>query len=428
MNPKTETSVDNSNAEPLEQNPSNAQPLSTQPARPVQNTPPIEPAAQQRPVAPWPPAGTPAATEMNSQNTVVKTAPSAQELQAIGTEVSESAGAIQPTSTPKNTKISDFKTSPSVPNPPINPTVVPPEPLMSDNQADQLFTEDSKPKKSKSKLKKVVVTLLVLVLSLALTAAAYIFLYGSQQAQSYKNSSPFTSYQEAFTQIKLSLEKTPIDSAEFEAGSNKLKSAVENPGKLTNIYLGDLNPNYKKAKNAKSIEIEYQKQAEQYLAAFGTYPEFLSSLSESFNLVSQIEDFSSLDLTTKTAEDVSTEMTKFVEDCNETTKEIEAAEKPAEVSAGSKKLKESLSNLCSGDSGSIKNGPLVVLAGKSGALSTEDQTALKDQLSSISSLATSLTSGEDESAFDINSLIAYQRSSLENTQKLLEQVEAILNR
>jgi hypothetical protein len=421
--------VSSPNPAPGPQNIPNPQPTSSQPVRVVaQNTPPAPTNPQQRPVAPWPPAGTPAAAELNSPKPDIKPIPGTKELETIGTEVAESAGAIAPASTPKPTPISDFRpTTPTAQNATQPVQMAPPQPLMSKSQADMLFTEDSKPKKSGFKFKKTLITSLIILLTLALGAAAYIFFYGSQQAQSYKNSSSFGKYQEAFAQIKLSLEKTPVDSAEFKSGVNKLKIANENPGKLSTVYFGNLNPNYKKAKEAKAIEVEYQKQAEQYFSTYGAYPELVSVLSRSFHTISEIQDLSELDLSAITAENAATEFNQLLESCKQSIASIESSSKPADLSNGSKILQEKLSGLCSGDAGSIQSGPLVILAGKTGTLTPEDQAAVKAQLEGISASASKVNNAEGENNFEFNKLTSYHRSSVEIANKMLQEVEVILS-
>lgn len=397
--------------------------------RPEQVTPPVV-LAPERPVEAWPPAGTPAAAEVAQTPPPPVAAPISEpalspvEAQTVGTEVSAAAGAI-PVVTPAGPPAPggmDGFVSPaakeikdSVNSQGSNPIT---QPVMSDNQADQLFQEEpaTKARKKHAKFKKVVLMLLVLLVVGLLGAGVYVFFFGNKAADSYSKTSSATAYKEAFSQIESALSADPVNAAELQAGFNKLKVAKDNSKALSPVILGELNPNYKKAQEASSAEGTYKTKAEAYQAKYGDYAEYLGTLSGSLTVVTDLGDLSSVDLTAVTAEKLNTDLGALLSKCNDSVKAMVTVTKPTDLSDSSDALQKDLTLVCTESIDSLGDGILVFLSGKTGVLSAEDQVKAKSYLTTLSGVP---------ATFKLEDLLAYKKAVLDQAKTLQQEAEAI---
>lgn len=400
-----------------------------QPAqRPPQNTQITDQFA--RPVAPWPPAGqVPAQETVNAVPVPVTPTPqpevntiSPQVAQTIGLETSEAAGAIpnlgdQQVAKPVAQVIAED--SPLGPTPPVAATEEP----MTDNQAGNLFKEEDSTKKrnKKAKTKKILKIVIGLLVTLIVLAGAYIFWFGNKAAQSYKNSSSISAYQTAFSDISGSLEKDPVESAPLEAGLNKLKIAEDNNTQLSVVVLGTVNPNYKKAKTLSGLVDNYKASTKSYKDKY-SYPAFLASLANTNSVVNSLGDLDKIDVKVVHAEDVLKSVQTISDKCTKATAGIKDSPKPADMSTPTDTYYKALSEICSSLEPTIE----VVLKDKTGIMTPEDQTKVKDALAGVSNSANSFTNGSGSASFYINQLSSYLRSAHDEAQKLQQSAEAIL--
>jgi hypothetical protein len=436
-------------------------PTNTQPQAPTQPTPPVpDPqtatdttpitAAQgaprppqktqindtfARPLAPWPPAGT-QPQEASSVKQPVNPAPtqtpdslSQQTAQTIGQETAEAAGAvpnIDPSLTPDTlspstevkplTNVSD-QNNPVLPPSPLDPSAS----SMSDEQAENLFKEEESTKKlfKKKKIKKVVKVIFALLLSLIILAGSYIFLMGNSAASSYKNQSSVAAYQEAFSEISDSLSANPVDAIKLNAGIDKLKTAEERNAKLSTVILGDLNPNYKKAKNLSGAITAYRESTKGYKEKY-SYAEFLSALSASNSSVEVLQKLNAQTFTT--VEDTLSLVKKTSEDCTKNTTALKDSAKPSDLSLASEAYQKALSDICTPLESTIQ----AILKDKTGALADTDKDALKSALNGVSNSSTSLINGSGPSSFYVNQLTSYLRSAQDEATKLKDSAASIL--
>lgn len=411
--------------------------------RPAPVTAPVAPV--ERPVEAWPPAGTPAAQEALDQQPYamqpdmqpqVASAPlpNPLETQAIGTEATQAANPPMGVETPAQASspqdMNGFIVTPAaqeIKNAAANST----DTIMSDQQADKLFQEEpaTKARNKKHKLKKFFISLFILLLVSALAAAGYILFFGNKVAKTYTDTSSLNGYKESFTQVQSALSKQPIDSAELEAGLNKLKVASQNDKKLVVIPLGQLNPNYKKAQDLSSLESGYKSQASKYFDDYGAYAPFISNLSKSLNLISELEDTENIDLSTATSEAIDLKFGELLTECKVLIAGLGSATEPADLSKGTDQVVAYFNDICINSESSLEKAGTVLLNGKTGPVAEADKAALTNLISTYSQSSMLLTSGttpgSDETE-EFNKLLAYQRSALEDAQKLLEQVDAII--
>lgn len=402
---------------------SNTSPIADQPVRPAQNTQFNE--SFERPVAPWPPASTTSSQTSSGGPAVANPQPvSPSVAQTIGLETAEAAGAVPNVgSAAQPTQNDNATTAPEdVFEPPAKaPEMILPPKDMSDEQANSLFTEEEATKKrdKKRKIKKVVKIVLGLLLSLIVIVAAYIFVIGNSAASSYKNQSSVTAYQDAFTEITESLTKDPVDSVKLSSGINKLKSAEDNSAKLSTVILGDLNPNYKKAKNFSLTIADYKESTKGYTEKY-SYPEFITALSSNNDTVVDLQKLNAEAFTT--VEDTLKRVKEVSETCIKNTSALKDSAKPSDLGTASEAYYKALNDICSPLEPTIQT----ILKDKNGALSDADKGSVKSALNGVSNSSTSLINGSGPSSFYINQLTSYVRSALDEATKLKDSADAIL--
>lgn len=386
-----------------------------------------------RPVAPWPPADTQAqATQAVEQ----PMAPSPtfdpltqQAAQTIGQETAEAAGAIPNVDPDPATNMAGpsigaqqaasipDQSNPALTSSPLDPSVA----SMSDEQADTLFKEEESTKKlfKKKKIKKVLKVSIALLLSLIIIAGAYIFLMGNSAASSYKNQSSVTAYQEAFGQISDSLSANPVDSTKLNEGISKLKTAEERNPRLSSVILGDLNPNYKKAKNLNGAISAYRETTKGYREKY-SYPDFITALSANNSSVDTLQKLNSQTFTT--VEDTLSLVKKTSEDCTKNTTALKNSDKPSDLSLASEAYYKALADICTPLESTIQT----ILKDKTGALADADRDAIKSALNGVSNSSTSLINGSGPSSFYVNQLTSYLRSAQDEATKLKDSAASIL--
>ena len=165
------------------------------------------------------------------------------------------------------------------------------------------------------------------MLTLIILAGAYIFFIGNSAASTYKNQSSVAAYQEAFAEISDSLSNKPVDITKLNSGISKLKTAEERNAKLSSVILGDLNPNYKKAKNLSSSVNVYRDSTKDYKEKY-SYPEFLSALSAANSSVEALQKLNAQTFTT--VEDTLSLVKKTSDECSSNASAIKAADKPSD--------------------------------------------------------------------------------------------------
>lgn len=446
-------------------------PLGTQPAQPNPQTPPISPPAApipapapvaQQPVAPapevqrpepvtapvapdarpveaWPPAGTPAAQEAaQAPQTVQAPQPvpsqaGPAEAMSIGAETTQATN-LDPSAVPTTT--STPGSSPQDMNGFVSPAAqeirnaaptIADNP-MSDQQADKLFQEEpaTKQRNKHKKIKKILVSLIVLILVIAGAGAAYLFIIGNKSAKSYTETSSLKSYKDAFSQIQTSLQKQPVDSAELAAGFNKLKVSSQNSSSLSKLPLGELNPNYKKAKDLSKLESDYRAKALAFQKKYADYTDYVKALSDSFTVVSSLDDLKDIDLTVVTAEKMTTDLGNLLKDCTAASKALEGSTKPSDLSKSSTSLSSSLVRICYESVDSLEDGALVLLAGKTGILNAADQLAMRAYLDTLGNTSSTVASKAADPNADVESLTNYQQALTDSAASLLQEAEAIL--
>lgn len=429
------------------QSPSSPQANNTPPA--PSQTPNIAPVPE-RPVEAWPPAGTPAAEELNKISTQTESptnipnnpnqniAPT--EAQALGAEVSEAAqppvGSVTEPAPAQQSKpvnsgmdgfvspvaqeIKDSVNSAEANNVETTPAKNP----MSDQQADKLFQEEPETKKRnrQKKVKKILISLLVLLAVILIAGGSYIFFFGNKAASDYSNATSNSAYKEAFGQIQSSLSEIPVNSSELQSGLNKLKVAQNNSKQLSSVILGDLNPNYKKAKQAAQSTDSFITKANDYQSKYADSADFLVALSNSLEVITKIEDYGSKDLSTTPAEKISADLSEILKDCTDSSVALTQVTKPGELSEASEELSKALVAICTESIDSIEDGLLALVSGKTGLLSTEDQEKAKLFLSSYASTSTGLV---ENYKVDIKSLTQFLQDALEQAKTLEQEAQAL---
>lgn len=397
----------------------------------------------ERPVEAWPPAGSPAAKEAEQISQAQQTVPNPTTTEDLGNEATRAnqtqnqtpsiipivpvANDLNQQSRPQD--MNGFTTSPAAQE--IKDSVaknVAQEAPMSDQQADNLFQEEpaTKARKKHKGLKRILISLLVLLITAGIASGAYLFFYGNKVAQSYSDTSSVNSYKDAFSKIQTSLGKQPIDSAELEAGFNKLKVSTQTTNTLTNIPMGQLNPNYKKAQQLNKLEADYRVKALAYQTKYADFKDYLKALSDSFGVVSSLDDLKSIDLTKTTSEKMATDMSAILKDCSTATKNLGSSAKPANLSTASKSLQTMLINFCTEATDSLEDGPLALLTDKTGILNAADQAKMRTYLDAFGSASTIVASKDVDPNADIEALTTYQQSALDGATSLLQEAEAIL--
>ncbi len=413
---------------PAPQPATNVSPMTEQPPhRPEQKTQINDSFA--RPVAPWPPAGMQTAQTAAPTSVSDPASISPQVAQTIGLETAEAAGAVPNLgSNPATVEQNPMPEDPLQTNPadqqPLNSSdsiLGPNETSMSNEQADNLFKEEESTKKlfKKKKIKKVLKIVVATLLTLIILAGAYIFFIGNSAASSYKNQSSVAAYQEAFTDISDSLSNKPVDTTKLNAGINKLKVAEERNAKLSLVILGDLNPNYKKAKSLSGSVNTYRESAKGYKQKY-SYSEFLSALSTNNSSIDALQKLNSQTFTT--VEDTLSLIKKTSDDCTKNATSLKSADKPSDLSLAAEAYYKALADICSPLESTVQT----ILKDKTGALSDTDKDSLKSALTGVSNSSTSLINGSGASSFFVNQLTSYLRSAQDEATKLKDSADSIL--
>jgi len=393
------------------------QPPNTVPPRPAQATPVMD--SFSRPVAPWP-ANPQQAQNAAATNPAAEFSP--QVAQTVGHETSEAAGAI-----PNLGSSGDPVTTPTTTDSFLDePAATPPEsepPVMTDTQAKDLFKEEDATKKhfKSIKIKKALKVFLGLIILTLIIGGVYIFWFGTKAAQSYKNSSSISSYKDAFTEITDSIAQQPMDSAKLESGLNKLKIAEDNNTKLNSIILGDLNPNYKKVKKLSSTVAAYKEGTKSYKDKF-SYPTYIASIASANGVVDDLQKLGGINVQAVNSEDVLKDVKELTDKCTKAITGIKDSPKPADMSTPTDTYHKALTDICIPLLGTIET----TLTGKTGIMTPEDQTKVKEILSGVANSASSFVNGSGSASFDINQLSAYLREAHDEADKLKQAAEAIL--
>lgn len=399
---------------------------------PTQLTPNTSQKNYERPVTAWQPK-----VEAEAQPPA-NPEPSRNEATAVGTEVLEAAE--EPELNLNSTEPATNRT-PMVNSDMAEPIISSVDPLqdttkaetdpMSDNQAKELFKEEPQTKKHFKTLRlkkaaKITISVLVLIL---IIFVGYLFLTGNHAASSYKKSSNISSYQESFSKIEDALSKGEVEGEEVEANFNKLKVLNENSSSLSSVFLGSLNPNYKKAQELEALRRAYKEKVQSYQEKFADYPIFIASLSKSYSILedtTKLKD--SFDYQTKTAEAIKSEVQSIFEGCKSQIEVLQDSSKPANLSSATKQLEESLKEICSEGENSLQKGPLTTLSeDQVGILTPEIQQLLENQLQRLAALASEVNNGSGPESFELNSLSAYQREAHSMAQDLKKEAEAIIS-
>ena len=400
-------------------------------AHPAQVTPNTSQEKYQRPVSAWQPKVE--AESKQSVNPEIRN----NEAALVGTEVLEAAS--EPTLHLSSAEPDLLNTTSMVNRDGTDSIVGPTDQLeaavldgsnpMSDNQAEELFKEEPRTKKHFKNLrfkKGLKVSIAVLTLTL-ITAVGYLFIAGNHAASSYKKSSSLVAYRNSFTGITESLSKATVDPSEVEAQYNTLKVLEGNSNHLSSVFGGSLNPKYKSAQQLQALEQSYILKASTYQGKFSDYSIFISTLSGSYSLLENLDNFNKVDYKTETAESLRSNLQKTYKDCTNHIESLQDSAKPSDLSPASKQLEESLKEICTEGKDSLQNGPLTVLSDdKAGILTPETQETLKTQITRIIDLAGGVLNGSGAESFELNSLSAYQRESLSEATNLKDAAEALL--
>lgn len=386
-------------------------PVATEPQmeapRPEQMTPPVAP--QERPVEAWPPAGTAAAQEISEvNNTPAAEAPVGAPATAQPAPTGAMDGFVAPVPIVEDSK------GPTGSNPVDKP--------MSDQQADSLFQEEpeTKEKKPGGKAKKTLIILFTALILSLIALGGYILYFGNKAAQAYVGNSASAKYKEAFSQISSALEQSPIKSAELESVFNKLKAAKDTPSGLSQVVLGNLNPNYKKAQDAQKLEEAYIKDAKAYYETYGLYPGFVAAIPQGLTVLNNISKLPQTDLTTTTAEILQKNIYSIANDCSETIKAISDSEKPSDLSDAAKAFSDSLTALCTNSIASTSDGAELLLKDQTGILSSESQAKLGAYYTSYKTAAEETIKQTNTDGTALNKLLLYKTSALEQAKALAQ--------
>lgn len=395
--------------------------------RPALNTPISVPSPEQRPVGTWAPA-----TEATENPTVVAeqtpapstnlepmissfatkdpnqeldTAPA--EVQQVGQELAGLSLNQASTQPAQNLELSERTET-------LGPVASPTSELFQQETLNQNLPKSSK-------LKKVLLSILGCSLFVALFLGVYIFIFGNKVVENYRTSSSITIYQSAFQEISSALEKTPADKAKLESGFNKLKIAESNHGQLSNLFLGNLNPNYKKAKEMGGAISEYHANTKKFQEnyAFVSFLTALSNVDLSLNAISELNktDFSKVPVET-----FSTNLENATQNCKDLITSLKEAAKPADLSLASGAFTSALAATCEELPKTVQS----VTDGKTGLLGTEDQEKLKAILTATSNNISSIINGSNISSFYINQLTSYSRAAKDESAKFQKEAEALL--
>ena len=396
---------------------------SPRPERPALNTPISTPTAEQRPVGTWAPAAQaefepeqppvqPEATQASTPNlepmisgttnTQTEQLPPEQQAQQVGQELTE------------------LSLSPQVQPRQASDATAPNQQLPAEFFAAQT-TNQTPPKKPHSKLKKVLLSLFGFFMLLALLLGAYIMFFGNKAASDYKENSSITTYKEAFEQISQSLQKSPADKATLEAGVNKLKIAENNQTTLSSIFLGKLNPNYKKAKQLGTVINEYRTSTKTYQENYA-FANFLTALSSSDQTLNLLIDLGKTDFKTVPVETFNQNLTTATQNCSQLITDLKESVKPSDLSVASDSFTNAINEICSQLPTTLQE----VTNGKSGLLGQTDQANITRILTATNNNISSIINGSSISSFYINQLTSYTRAAKDESARLLKEAEAIL--
>jgi len=417
-----------------QQNNSN-QPVATGRPEPVaQNIAPTP----ERPVEAWPPAGSPAAEELANPSppAPVNISEHTPEIaQSIGNEVTDAVdmgqstlAQTEPSKTSASGKMDGFVSPVAKEIKEVVGTNQSPstntENQMSDQQADRLFQEEPATKKRNrhAKLKKILISLAIFIVLSLIALGVYIFFFGNKAAQSYKNAYLNSGFNEALSQIQSALSEQPINSAELTSGFNKLKVAQGNSSSLGTVFLGDINPNYKKAKQANKSTLDLKEKIKAYQEKYSDYPEYIAVLSTSFDVVAKLDELAQTDLTTIAAEKLNTDLNTLLTECNSSIKLLKEVEKPGDLSQSSDDLSKALTTICTESMDSLEDGIIVLLTGKTGVLSAEDQEKAKLYLESFGNTSVNI---QENYKVNVASLYSFQQDALEQAKSLLLESQAL---
>jgi hypothetical protein len=434
MDPQTTPPIEPT---PAPQNASEPNPISTSPE--VVSPSPLERPAQkaelpnqyERPVAPWPPnsaVSQPDIAPQLAQDPIAAATPTPQvdplapaqtgptvDQQVMGREVTDAAEMQQNIdSTSSNLQVGIN----------TNPMLDGSAPLMTDNQASTLFQEGASTKKllSHNKHKRLLKRIGLALGLILVILIAYIFLYGNRVAQSYKDGSSITTYKDAFTEISSALDVSPVDSSKLESGLNKLKIAENNQNKIGSVFLGNYNPNYKKAKLISTSTAEYKKSTKEYQEKY-SFNKFLTGLSSIGITIDNLGKLNSENYATLTYEQLAVKITNLTTDCSTAIAEVKDAAKPSDLSLASDSFIKALGEICA----SINPIYQEIITAKTGLISNEDQDRIKLALVGINNSVTSIVNGSGISSFYINQLTSYSRAAEQDSKNLLQSAEKILN-
>jgi hypothetical protein len=400
-------------------------------AHPAQVTPNTSQEKYQRPVSAWQPKVE--AESKQSVNPEIRN----NEAALVGTEVLEAAS--EPTLHLSSAEPDLLNTTSMVNRDGTDSIVGPTDQLeaavldgsnpMSDNQAEELFKEEPRTKKHFKNLrfkKGLKVGIAVLIMTL-ITAVGYLFIAGNHAASSYKKSSSLVAYRNSFTGITESLSKATVDPSEVEAQYNTLKVLEGNSNRLSSVFGGSLNPKYKSAQQLQALEQSYILKASTYQGKFSDYSIFISTLSGSYSLLTNLNNFNRADYKVETAESLRSDLQKTYKSCVKQIANIQKVSKPSNLSSASQQLSNSLKTACTDGNSSLRNGPLVTLSEeKTGILTPETQQLLTNQFQNTSELVNEILNGSGSESFELNTLSAYQREALSEATSLKDAANALL--
>jgi len=207
----------------------------------------------------------------------------------------------------------------------------------------------------------------------------------------------------------------------LESGLNKLKIAEDNNTKLNSIILGDLNPNYKKVKKLSSTVAAYKEGTKSYKDKF-SYPTYIASIASANGVVDDLQKLGGINVQAVNSEDVLKDVKELTDKCTKAITGIKDSPKPADMSTPTDTYHKALTDICIPLLGTIET----TLTGKTGIMTPEDQTKVKEILSGVANSASSFVNGSGSASFDINQLSAYLREAHDEADKLKQAAEAIL--
>ncbi len=396
----------------------------------------VDPNSYSRPVGGWPPNQN--ANPMTTTQDVYQTpAPSQannleQEFMEIGEEVVDAA------ETPNPSLSSFFRpSSPTIDREVDSGAMVSSDPMqnqanlaiarppseMTDSQADQLFEEDSStPKKKRGRGRKLALSLISILLLAGFGLGGYVFYFGSKAATDYNNSSKLKSYTAVLGSIEASLKDSESDS-DPSAELQKLKDLNSQPTSLKTVFLGDLNPKYKKASQKASQEKDIATKAKQFEQKLEPGVAFIAEFSSAFNSIYGGSSSEGLNLNTTTAEELSKKFKTNADNCKKVIDNLATLNPPEEFKSLTDFLKTKLQTQCYEAYTNLANS----LNGKTGVLNPEDLAKVTEGLTSIGQNLSSLLTGTGDLAYETSKLEQYSKTMASTAAALKDQAQKAIN-